>query len=243
MENALESTGIAGESVDEIILGNVLTAGIGQAPARQAAIYGGLPNSVCATTIGRVCGSGIKSVMLADQAIRLGDSKIVFAGGQENMSLAPHLLPNARKGYRFGSFEALDSMQFDGLFDPYSQQAMGTCGDLCAEKFKFTREQQDAFAEQSYSRSRQAVESGAFAKEIVSVAVTSRKKTTMVEVDEEPFSVDLAKLSGLRAAFSKTGTVTAGNASSINDGAALLVLMERAEAEAKGLKPLAKIMT
>ena len=242
VQNALESTGIAGESVDEIILGNVLTAGIGQAPARQAAIYGGLPNSVCATTIGRVCGSGIKSVMLADQAIRLGDSKIVFAGGQENMSLAPHLLPNARKGYRFGSFEALDSMQFDGLFDPYSQQAMGTCGDLCAEKFQFTREQQDAFAEQSYSRSRQAVESGAFAKEIVPVAVTSRKKTTMVEVDEEPFSVDLAKLSGLRAAFSKTGTVTAGNASSINDGAALLVLMERAEAEAKGLKPLAKII-
>ena len=242
VEDALKTPGISGENVDEIILGNVLTAGIGQAPARQAAIYGGLPNSVCATTIGRVCGSGLKSVMLADQAIRLGESKVVFAGGQENMSMAPHLLPNARKGYRFGSFEAIDSMQYDGLFDPYSQQAMGNCGDLCATKYEFTREQQDQFALESYRRSRHAVENGEFAGEIVSVPVQVRRKTTMFESDEEPFSVDLDRVTSLRPAFSKDGTVTAANASSINDGAALLVLMDRKEAEAKGLKPIAKVV-
>jgi len=242
VKDALAKTGVKGAEVDEIILGNVLTAGVGQAPARQAAIYGGLPNTVCATTINRVCGSGLKAVMLADQAIRLGDAKIVFAGGQENMSLAPHLLSNSRSGYRFGSFEVKDSMQYDGLWDPYSNVPMGNCGEICAKEYKFSREAQDDFALESYDRARRAVESGHFAGEIVPVEVAAGKKTALVEVDEEPFSVDLAKIKTLRPAFDKDGTVTAGNASSINDGAALLVLTDLNTAKAKGLKPIAKIV-
>ena len=240
--NALETLGLPGSDVDEIIMGNVLTAGVGQAPARQAGIFGGLPESVCATTVGRVCGSGIKSVMLADQAVRLGDAKIVFAGGQESMTLAPHLLMNSRSGYRFGSFESQDSMQMDGLWDPYNNVAMGNCGEICAKEYGFSREEQDAFALESYRRSRKAVESGHFVKEIVPVEVKNRKKVTTVEVDEEPFSVDLDKLPSLRPAFDKAGTVTAGNASSINDGAALLVLTSEEEAQKKDLRPLARIV-
>ncbi len=242
VKDALQKTALEGGKVDEIIMGNVLTAGVGQAPARQTALYGGLPHSVCATTIGRVCGSGMKAVMLADQAIRLGDANIVFAGGQENMSLAPHLLMNSRTGYRFGSFEAKDSMQFDGLWDPYNDMAMGNCGEICAKEYTFTREAQDEFSLQSYTRARKAVESGIFADEIVPIEVKHRKKTNVVEVDEEPFSVDLDRLTSLRAAFAKDGTVTAGNASSINDGAALLVLTDLKTAEAHGLTPLAKIV-
>ena len=242
IEDAVKAASLPGESVDEMILGNVLTAGIGQAPARQAAIYGGLPKSVCATTIGRVCGSGLKAVMLADQAIRCGDSTTVFAGGQENMSLAPHLLMNSRSGYRFGAVEAKDSMQWDGLWDPYGDVAMGNCGEVCAKEYNFSREEQDRFAVQSYERSRKAVESGYFADEVLPFEVKQRKKTNLIELDEEPFSVDLDKLSTLRPAFDKDGTVTAGNASSINDGAALLVVMDEDTAAAKGLKPLARIV-
>ncbi|NRA68710.1 MAG: thiolase family protein [Pseudobacteriovorax sp.] len=242
VKDALQKTGLSGGDVDEMIMGNVLTAGVGQAPARQAALYGGLPHSVCATTVGRVCGSGIKSVMLADQAIRLGDSKIVFAGGQENMSLAPHILPNSRSGYRFGKFEAQDSMQMDGLWDPYNDMAMGNCGDICAQEYQFSREQQDEFSLESYTRARKAVESGYFADEIVGVEVKSRKKVNVFEVDEEPFSVDLDRIPSLRPAFSKDGTITAGNASSINDGAALLVLTDLNTAKEKGLTPIAKIV-
>lgn len=242
VKDALEKTGIKGQEVDEIILGNVLTAGVGQAPARQAAIYGGLPTSVCATTVGRVCGSGIKAVMLADQAIRLGDANIIFAGGQENMTLAPHLLMNSRGGYKFGAIEAKDSMQWDGLWDPYNNVAMGNCGEACAKEYQFSREAQDEFAMESYRRARKAVESGYFQKEIVPVEVKTRKGTTMVEMDEEPFSVDLDRLPSLRPAFDKDGTVTAGNASSINDGAALLVMMDADTAKKKGLKPIAKIV-
>ena len=243
VSDALKATGISGGDVDEIIMGNVLTAGVGQAPARQAALYGGLPHSVCATTIGRVCGSGLKSVMLADQAIRLGDAKIVFAGGQENMSLAPHLLQNSRSGYRFGSFEAQDSMQFDGLWDPYNDMAMGNCGEVCAQEYGFTREAQDEFALESYKRARKAVEAGSFADEIVAIEVKKRKKTETFEVDEEPFSVDLDRIPSLRAAFAKDGTVTAGNASSINDGAALLVMTDLKTAKEKGLTPIAKVVS
>lgn len=243
VKDALAKTGIKGAEVDEIIMGNVLTAGVGQAPARQAAIYGGLPNSVCATTVNRVCGSGLKAVMLADQAIRLGDAKVVFAGGQENMSLAPHLLMNSRSGYRFGAVEAKDSMQWDGLWDPYNNMAMGNCGEICAKEYKFTREQQDTFAQRSYERARQAVESGHFKSEIVPVEVTAGKNTTTVDADEQPFSVDLAKLKTLRPAFDKEGTVTAGNASSINDGAALVVVMDEDEAKKRGLKPIARIVS
>ena len=242
VSHALKTTGISGGDVDEIIMGNVLTAGVGQAPARQAALYGGLPHSVCATTVGRVCGSGLKAVMLADQAIRLGDAKIIFAGGQENMSLAPHLLQNSRSGYRFGAIEAQDSMQMDGLWDPYNNMAMGNCGEVCAQEYSFSREDQDNFSLESYKRARSAVEAGSFADEIVPVEVKSRKKTTTVEVDEEPFSVDLDRIPGLRPAFTKDGTVTAGNASSINDGAALLVMTDLKTATEKGLQPIAKIV-
>lgn len=242
VKDALKSSGLKGEEIDEIIMGCVLPAGVGQAPARQAAIHGGLPKSVCALTVNRVCGSGLKSVMLADQAIRLGDAKIVLAGGMENMTLAPHLLPNSRAGFKFGSVEMKDHMQLDGLWDPYGNAAMGNFGDLCAREFKFTREEQDKFAIQSFERARKAVESGHFAKEIVAVEVGGKKGATIVDKDEAPFAVDLAKLSTLRPAFDKEGTVTAGNASSINDGAALCLLMSEETAKAKGQKPIARIV-
>ena len=242
VKDALKATGLAGDKVDEIIMGCVLPAGVGQAPARQAAIHGGLPTSVCATTINRVCGSGLKSVMLADQSIRLGDAEVVMAGGMENMTMAPHLLPDARAGYRFGSVEVKDHMQFDGLWDPYNNVPMGNCGELCAREYKFSREEQDKFALESYQRARSASESGRFKNEIVPVEVKTRKGVNVVDTDEEPFSVDLDKLPKLRAAFEKDGTVTAGNASSINDGAALLVLSSEKAATTNGLKPMAKIV-
>jgi acetyl-CoA C-acetyltransferase len=242
VQDALKRLKLSGSEVDEIIMGNVLTAGVGQAPARQAAVYGGLPHSVCATTVGRVCGSGIKAVMLADQAIRLGDSQLIFAGGQENMSLAPHLLMNSRSGYRFGSIEAKDSMQWDGLWDPYNNVAMGNCGEVCAREYKFSREAQDEFALQSYQRARKAVESGLFADEVVPVALQDRKGTRMFELDEEPFAADLDRLNTLRPAFEKDGTITAANASSINDGAALLVLASEDAARRHHLQPIARIV-
>ncbi len=242
VEDALKKTGLKGEAVDEIIMGQVLTAGVGQAPARQTAIYGGLPLSVSATTLGKVCGSGMKAVMLADQAIRLGDAEIVLAGGQENMSLAPHLLPNSRTGYRFGPFEVKDSMQYDGLWDPYNNMPMGNCGELCAKEYGFTREAQDEFALQSYHRARKAVESGNFADEIVTFPIQDKKGTKNFEIDEEPFSVDLDRITSLRPAFAKDGTITAANASSINDGASLLLLASEEAAQKHGLKPLAKIV-
>ncbi len=241
--DAMKKLKFTGAEVDEIIMGNVLTAGVGQAPARQAALYGGLPHSVCATTVGRVCGSGIKAVMLADQAIRLGDAHIIFAGGQENMSLAPHLLMNSRTGYRYGSIEAKDSMQWDGLWDPYNNTAMGNCGEICAKEYGFTRESQDAFALQSYQRARKAVESGVFAEEIVAVQVADKKGTKSFELDEEPFAADLDRIGSLRPAFEKDGTITAANASSINDGAALLVLTSEEAAQKHDLKPIARIVS
>jgi acetyl-CoA C-acetyltransferase len=228
VEDAMKKLKLSGSEVDEIFMGQVLTAGVGQAPARQAAIYGGLPKSVSATTLGKVCGSGMRTVMLADQ---------------ENMSLAPHLLPNSRVGYRFGSFEVKDSMQFDGLWDPYSNVAMGNCGEICAKEYGFTREAQDEFAFQSYQRARKAVESGLFADEIVPYALQDRKGTRNFEIDEEPFSVDLDRIGSLRPAFSKDGTITAANASSINDGAALLVLTTEEAAQKYNLQPLARIVS
>lgn len=242
VKDALKATGLKPDEVDEIIMGCVLPAGVGQAPARQAAIYGGLPKSVCATTINRVCGSGLKAVMLGDQAIRLGDARIVFAGGMESMTQAPHLLANSRQGYKFGSVEMKDHMQFDGLWDPYGNSAMGNFGDVCAKEFKFSREEQDAFARQSYERARLATESGHFAKEIVPVELTSKKGTTVVDKDEQPYSVDLVKLATLRPAFDKEGTVTAGNASSLNDGAALTVLVGEKTAKEKNLHAIARIV-
>ncbi|WP_141731105.1 thiolase family protein [Oligoflexus tunisiensis] len=241
--DAMKKLKFTGAEVDEIIMGNVLTAGVGQAPARQTALYGGLPHSVCATTVGRVCGSGIKAVMLADQAIRLGDANIIFAGGQENMSLAPHLLMNSRTGYRYGSVEAKDSMQWDGLWDPYNNTAMGNCGEICAKEYGFTREMQDAFALQSYQRARKAVESGVFAEEIVAVQVADKKGSKSFELDEEPFAADLDRIDSLRPAFEKDGTITAANASSINDGAALLVLTSEEAAQKHELTPIARIVS
>ena len=242
IKDALAATKLSPDAVDEIIMGCVLPAGIGQAPARQAALYGGLPKSVCATTINRVCGSGLKAVMLADQAIKAGDAHVVFAGGMESMTLAPHLLPNSRGGFKFGNVEMKDHMQFDGLWDPYGNSPMGNFGDLCAKEYKFSREEQDAFSIRSYERARKATESGHFAKEIIPVEVVGRKGNVIVDKDEEPFSVDLAKLSTLRAAFDKNGTVTAGNASSINDGAALTVIVGEDAMKKHGLKPIARIV-
>ena len=242
VKDALQVTGIKPEQVDEMILGCVLPAGIGQAPARQAAVYGGLPKSVCATTINRVCGSGLKAIMLADQAVRVGDAQIVLAGGMESMSLAPHLLLNSRAGFKFGSVEMKDHMQFDGLWDPYGNSAMGNFGDMCAKEFRFTREEQDKFAIQSYERARKSIESGHFANEIVPIEIDSKKGTTIVDKDEGPYSVDLAKIQSLRPAFDKDGTVTAGNASSINDGAALAIVLSENMAREQGIKPIARIV-
>lgn len=242
VKDALATTGIAPESVDEIILGCVLPAGVGQAPARQAAIAGGLPKSVCATTINRVCGSGLKAIMLADQAIRLGDANIVFAGGAESMSRAPHLLMGSRTGYKFGPVELKDHMQWDGLWDPYGNKAMGNFADLCAKEYHFTREEQDAFAVRSYERARAAIESGHFAKEIVPVEVPGRKGVTVVDQDEEPFSVDLSRMGSLGPAFEPDGTVTAANASTINDGAGLAVVLSEEAARQQGVRPIARIL-
>ncbi|MBP9709170.1 MAG: thiolase family protein [Oligoflexales bacterium] len=241
VKDVLKQGLVSGQEINEIIMGNVLPAGIGQAPARQTAIYGGLPESVCAMTINKVCGSGLKAVMLADQAIRLGDAKIVLAGGQENMSLAPHLLLNSRSGFRFGPSELKDHMQWDGLWDPYGNSAMGNFGEVCAKEYKFSREEQDDFAIESYQRARAAQATGHFAKEIIAVEVASKKQINSINIDEEPAGADLERLRQLNPAFEKNGTITAANASSINDGAAILLLMDLATAKAKGLKPLAKI--
>lgn len=243
VRDALKKTGVSPEKIDEIIMGQVLTAGVGQAPARQTAIYGGLPKSVCATTLNRVCGSGLKAVMLADQAIRLGDAQVILAGGQENMTMAPHLLPGSRAGFKFGNVELKDHLQFDGLWDPYSNVAMGNCGEECAKKYGFSREAQDEFAMISYTRAREASEKGIFSREIVPFELVTKKGTTVVATDEEPFSADLTKLKDLRPAFDKAGTITAANASSINDGAALLMLMSADTAKKNGLTPMARIVS
>lgn len=242
VKDAVASLGCDPASVDEIIMGQVLTAGVGQAPARQTALYGGLPTSVCATTINRVCGSGLKAVMLADQSIRNGDARFVLAGGQENMTMAPHLLPGARQGYRFGSVTAIDHTQWDGLRDPYSDVAMGVCGETCAQKFAFSREAQDAYAVSSYERARHAMKAGYFAEEILPVTAQINRKPQVISEDEEPFSVDLDRLSQLKPAFDPKGTITAGNASSINDGAALLGVCNESFARQNGFTPLARII-
>ena len=227
--------------VDEVFMGNVVQAGVGQAPARQAAIYAGLPNNVICTTVNKVCASGMKSVMLGAQAILCGDAEIVVAGGMENMSLIPHYM-HLRNGYKFGSANMVDGMQRDGLIDAYDNNAMGVCADLCAAEYKFTREDQDNFAIQSYERSAKAWEDGKFDNEIVPVAVPQRKgEPIIIAKDEEFTNVKLDKIPSLNAVFTKDGTVTAANASTINDGAAAVVLMSEEKALSLGLKPLAYI--
>jgi acetyl-CoA C-acetyltransferase len=229
------------EAINEILMGEVLTAGVGQAPARQAAIYAGLPQHVQALTVGKVCGSGLKSVMLATQALRLNDIEVAIAGGQESMSNAPYLLPTARDGFRMGHKEVVDSMIFDGLWDPYNNMHMGLCAESCAREFSISRAEQDAFAAESYARARKAMESGAFKNEITGVEVPAGKGTQIVDTDEEPNASDLSKMPTLRAAFDKEGTITAANASKLNDGAAALVLASEAAVKKYNLKPLARI--
>jgi acetyl-CoA C-acetyltransferase len=241
IKGALNKIQLDVDLVDEVFMGNVVQAGVGQAPARQAAIFAGLPNSVACTTVNKVCASGMKSVMLGAQAIQCGDAEIVVAGGMENMSLIPHYV-HLRNGYKFGPATMIDGMQKDGLTDAYDNNAMGVCADLCATEYNFSREDQDNFAIQSYERSAKAWETGKFDNEIVPVAVPQRKgDPILVSKDEEFTNVKLDRIPSLNAVFTKDGTVTAANASTINDGAAALVLMSEEKALSLGLKPLAYI--
>ncbi len=242
IQAALEQSGIAADQVSEVIMGCVLPAGLGQAPARQAAIAAGIPVSTGATTINKVCGSGMKAVMLGTDAIKAGSARIVVAGGMESMTNAPHLLMGSRTGIRFGSAEMLDHMAWDGLTNPYDKQPMGNFGELCADKYGFTREQQDAFAAESVRRAQAAVADGSFKDEIAPVTVKGRKGDLVVDTDEQPGKCDIAKIPTLRAAFKKDGTITAASSSSINDGAAALVLMDADAAHAAGVTPLARIV-
>jgi acetyl-CoA C-acetyltransferase len=239
---ALARAGVPTDQVDEVIMGNVVSAGLGQNVARQCAIGAGLPVTVGATTVNKVCGSGLKAVMFAAQAITAGDATVVVAGGTENMSRAPYLLEKARTGYRLGNGELVDAVIRDGLWDVYGNVHMGTCGDRCASKYEFTRAQQDEFAIASYKRALAAQASGAFAEEIVPVEVPAGKATATVSEDETPRKFNEEKLRQLRPAFGKEGTVTAGNASSINDGAAALVVLSPGKAHALGVRPQARIL-
>ena len=241
IKGALSKIKLDPSKVGEVLMGNVVQAGTGQAPARQAAILAGIPNTVPCTTINKVCASGMKSVMMAAQSIALGDNDIVVAGGMENMSLIPHYV-HLRNGQKFGPATLIDGMQKDGLMDAYDQQAMGTCADACAIEYEFSREDQDRYAIQSYKRSADAWASGKFDNEIVPVEVPQRRgEPILVTEDEEFKNVDLGKIPDLRPAFSKEGTVTAANASTINDGAAALVLMSGEKAKELGLRTLATI--
>lgn len=229
--------------VQEVIMGEVLTAGVGQAPARQAALYAELPQSVPCLTINKVCGSGLMAVMLAADHIRLGEVDLAVAGGQENMTLAPHLLTKSRSGFRMGHTELTDSMLNDGLWDPYSNWHMGMAAELCVKENSFTREQQDAFAIESYKRAQKAQAEGYFKNEIVAVEVASRKGPVQITQDEEPGKTDFSKVPTLKPAFDKAGSVTAANASKINDGAAAVVLMSEKMLKEASARPLARIVS
>lgn len=241
IKGAMDKIGLSPDAVEEVLMGNVVQAGTGQAPARQAAIYAGIPDSVPCTTVNKVCASGMKAVMQAAQSIALGDTSIVIAGGMENMSLIPHYV-HMRNGVKFGPTTLVDGMQRDGLVDAYDQNAMGVCADACATKHEFSREDQDNFAIQSYERSENAWKNGKFDNEIVPVEVPQRRgEPVLVSEDEEYKNVKMDKIPNLRPAFTKEGTVTAANASTINDGAAALVLMSEQKASEMGLTPLATI--
>ena len=240
---ALRRIELSGQEVDEVIMGNVLSAGLGQAPARQASLGAGLPQSVGCMAVNKVCGSGLKAVMLANQAIVSGDADVVVAGGMESMSNAPYLLTKARSGYHMGHGELVDSMIRDGLWDVYNQFHMGEAAEVCADTLGISREDQDQFAVLSYRRALEAIQRGKFRREIASVPVSQRNGADrLVEEDEEPKRVSLERLPTLRPAFKKNGRVTAGNASSISDGAAALVVMLEEKAKALGLNPLARIV-
>ena len=239
---AIDHAGIDAADVNEIIMGCVLPAGLGQAPARQAALKAGVPVSVGCLTVNKVCGSGMKAVMLGHDAIRAGSSAVVVAGGMESMTNSPYLLPKARGGLRMGHGQVQDHMFWDGLQSPYDQQMMGVFGEMCADKYGFTRVDQDGFAHTSVERAQRAVHEGIFVDEIVPVTVSTRKGDHVCAEDEEPHRCNLGKIPTLRPAFKKDGTVTAANASKISDGAAATVLMTAAEAERRGLQPLARIV-
>ncbi|HEY4646795.1 MAG TPA: acetyl-CoA C-acyltransferase [Steroidobacteraceae bacterium] len=239
---AVADSGLKGEEVQEVIMGCVLPAGLGQAPARQAALSAGLPTAVPCTTINKMCGSGMKAIMMAADQIRAGDADVIVAGGLESMTNAPFLLPKARSGYRLGHQEVIDHMFYDGLQSPFDGQMMGFFAEATAEKYGFTRAQQDAFAAESVRRSMRAIETGDFAAEVAPVTVKGRKGETLVSKDETPFTCDIEKIPALKPAFRKDGTVTAASSSSISDGAAAVVLMRESVAKSRGVKPLARLL-
>jgi acetyl-CoA C-acetyltransferase len=244
IEAALKRAQLDPSQVSEVILGNVLMAGEGQAPARQAAIRAGIPKSAPAMAVNKVCGSGMKSVMLGMQSILLGDSEVVVAGGMESMSQSPYLLTQGRGGYRMGNQTVYDSMILDGLWDPYHHQHMGNCAELCAQEYRFTREQQDEYAAESFKRALDAQKNGKFKSEIVAVDIPGKKgEVHRMDSDEGPSKVQFEKIPTLKPAFDPKGTITAANASTINDGAAALVLVSSDYAKKNGLKPLAKILS
>jgi len=242
IKGLFEAASISGEAIDEVIIGQVLSGGCGQAPARQAMRGAGIPDSVPALTINKVCGSGLKSVMLAADAIRLGESGLIIAGGMESMSLAPYFLKKARSGYRMGNGELIDLMVYDGLTDPYTGRHMGEIGEASVERNGLTRDEQDAFAVRSYQLAQAAIKDGIFKDEIIPVVKTVKGSETVIVNDEEPFKVDFDKISKLKAVFRKDGTITAGNASTISDGAALLLLASQEAVQKHNLKPKARIV-
>ena len=238
---ALERAKVAAAEVGEVYMGNVLTAGVGQAPARQASLYAEIPNTVPCTTVGKVCGSGLMSVVLGAKSILLGDAEVVVAGGMESMSNVPYYLPTARKGMRMGNQTVVDGMVHDGLWDPYKNFHMGNAGEICAKERNISRDAQDAFAKESYRRALAAQREGLFASELVNVTVPGRKGDVVVSADEEPGRGDPDKMSSLKPAFDKAGTITAANASKINDGASALVLASGDAVKRLGLTPLARV--
>jgi acetyl-CoA C-acetyltransferase len=243
IRGALGRSKLASEVVQEVFMGNVLSAGIGQAPARQAAIHAGVPNTVPATTVSKVCGSGMQAVIFGAKTIALGDADLVVAGGMESMSNAPYYLEKARTGYRMGDGKIVDGMIYDGLWDPYGNVHMGSCGDLCAQKYNLTREQQDEFASESFRRALAAQKEHLFDAEIEPVTIPQKKGQPLsLAIDEGPGKGDPAKFASLKPAFSKDGTITAANASSINDGASALVLASERAVKENGLEPLARIV-
>jgi acetyl-CoA C-acetyltransferase len=243
IRGALAGAGVAPMEVEQVILGNVLQAGIGQAPARQAALGAGIPDSVPCVTVNKVCGSGMRAVMDAGNAISAGEYEVAVAGGMESMSNAPYLLERARTGYRMGHGQLVDSMIKDGLWDPYGDVHMGNCAEMCVAKYKFTRAEQDAFSLESYKRAQNASKTGLFSDEIVPVEVPQKKGDPVsIDADEEPFAAPLDKMGGLKPAFQKDGSVTAANSSKINDGAAALVVASEERARAKGWKAIARIV-
>jgi acetyl-CoA C-acetyltransferase len=240
---AIERAGIKGEQVNEVYMGNVLSAGIGQAPVTQALIAAGLPDTTPGTTINKVCASGMKAIMLGAQSIMLGTNSIVVAGGMENMSNVPYYLDKARNGYRLGHGQITDGLIKDGLWDPYGDMHMGNCGEICATEYNFTREAQDAFAVETYKRANNAFANGSFSKEIVEVQATVGRDTVTVNEDEQYKKLKADKIGTLKPAFKKDGTVTAANASPLSDGASAMVLMSAEKAAELGLKPIAKIVS